>query len=177
MSLSPHLRLANDALSHQAKAGVTPIAKLEKRVKSSKGLSRKSQMERGPSKLKQTPLGHASVEQKEKALREGPRLDASTVDVIALGLGFFDLGPVDPAHTIDRTLGGCDDEACTCPLPRRLHDLYDEKKLDLLPVLTLDEQAHAVKHVGILGALKRLTGETYVPERLLQVVSDDGEQG
>jgi hypothetical protein len=162
--------------SSEAKSNVTPIARLEKKPKSAKGLKR-SQMERKPSKLKRGPVGHASTEQKEKVLREGARLDAATVGVIALGLGFLDLGPLDPAHIIDRTHGGCDDEDCICPLPRRLHDLYDEKKLDLLPWLTLDEQSHAVKHVGIPSALKRTTGEPYVPERMLRVVSDDGEMG
>lgn len=180
MTISPHLRLGNDALSDQVKADVRPIEKPERRKKGPKGLAR-TQMERKPSKLKRSPVGHASAAQHLKVEREGPRMDASTVDLVALGLvdsiGYYDLGPIDPAHIIDRARGGCDDEDCICPLPRLLHSMYDAGKLDLLPWLTRDEQAHAAKHAGLLGALKRTTGEAYVPERLLHVVSDDGEMG
>lgn len=154
--------------SSSAKSNVTPIARLEKRQKSPKGLSRKSQMERKPSKLKRGPVGHASSEQKAKALREGSR-------VLEFAFGFEENGVIDPAHITPRTVGGCDHEDCIVPLPRRIHRAYDEGEFSILEYLTLEEQAHAVKHAGILGALKRTTGETYVPERLLRVVSDDGE--
>lgn len=158
-------------MSH--KDGVMPISKPEKRPKSHKGLSRSSQMERKPSKLRKSPLGHASAEQKAKVEREGPRLDwtvrfSPELHVLILErlpYGVTTLGSTDPAHITPRTQGGCDSEHCICPLPRVLHDLYDEGKLDLLPWLTLEEQSHAVKHLGILGALKRTTGENYIPER------------
>jgi hypothetical protein len=110
-------------------------------------------------------LGHASPAQKAKVEREGARLWDPAVSV-----GWDeehhleDAEVVDPAHITPRPVGGCDDKDCVCPLPRRLHRLYDEGKLDLLPYLSLDEQAHAVKHSGILGALKRTTGDNYVPE-------------
>jgi hypothetical protein len=162
--LSPRARLGNDALSHQAKAGVEPIEKPERRKKGPKGLAR-TQMERKPSRLKKTPLGHASPEQKSKVEREGPRIDHTVINLVDLIEQFPDgLGPIDPAHITPRSHGGCDHEDCVCPLPRRLHTAFDEGKLDLLPWLTLDEQAHAVKHLGILGALKRTTGELYIPE-------------
>jgi hypothetical protein len=161
--------------SSEAKSNIVPIARLEKKPKAAKGLKR-SQMERKPSKLKRGTVGKTSTEQKEKVLREGARIDHMVINLTDLIEQFPDgLGPIDPAHIIARAQGGCDDEDCICPLPRRLHDAYDEGKLDLLPWLTLDEQAHAVKHVGILGALKRTTGESYVPERLLRVASDDRE--
>jgi hypothetical protein len=44
------------------------------------------------------------------------------------------------------------------PLCERHHVAYDARGLDVLPILSLDEQAAAVRHVGIIRALKRLTG-------------------
>ena len=73
-------------------------------------------------------------------------------------------GHVHPAHVTDRALGGCDDPRCVVGLRADLHRLYDMGEYDLLPHLTFDEQAHAVEHTGILGALQQTTGERYVPE-------------
>lgn len=44
------------------------------------------------------------------------------------------------------------------PLCERHHQAYDKRELDLLPFLTHVEQAAAVSHVGIISALRRLTG-------------------
>jgi hypothetical protein len=74
-------------------------------------------------------------------------------------------GAADPAHVVDRSIGGCDDELCVIPLCRMAHDAYDRHKLDLLPMLSYAEQAHAVAHLGLLRALKRITGRDWV-ERL-----------
>lgn len=41
------------------------------------------------------------------------------------------------------------------PLCRPCHTAYDQRRLDLLPYLTLPEQARAVSHVGIARALRR----------------------
>lgn len=41
---------------------------------------------------------------------------------------------------------------------RSCHHRYDARTLDVLPYLTLAEQAAAVRHVGIVRALSRLTG-------------------
>lgn len=117
---------------------------------------KRTQMQRKPSKLKRTPLGHASPEQKAKVAREGARLS------------FFDEPwdtMPDAAHVTPRAIGGCDNELCVIGLHRKQHKLYDEDKLDILPYLTLEEQAHAVSHLGILGALKRTTGDNYVVEQ------------
>jgi len=100
----------------------------------------------------------ASKSQKEKVAREGQRLPDLPDET-------GDLWVLDPAHIVSRALGGCDDELCIIPLTRRQHRLYDRGELDILPYLTLEEQAHAVSHLGILGALKRTTGDNYVPER------------
>jgi hypothetical protein len=76
---------------------------------------------------------------------------------------------IDPAHVTDRAQGGCDDPLCCVPLCRTAaggcHRDYDEGKLDLLPKLAFDEQAHAVGHLGLLGALRRTTGDRYEPAR------------
>jgi hypothetical protein len=69
---------------------------------------------------------------------------------------------VDPAHLIPRSLGGCDEPDCVVPLCRAHHRAYDTGELDLLPFLEprwRAELAHAVEHVGLLSALRRITGQ------------------
>ncbi len=69
---------------------------------------------------------------------------------------------VDPAHLIPRSLGGCGDPLCIVPLRRRpCHRAYDSGELDLLPYLEPGwraQLAHAVGHVGLVGALRRISG-------------------
>lgn len=79
---------------------------------------------------------------------------------------------VQAAHTIGRThdkakpkllLTGVTatlfvDPVDVVPLCERHHQAYDKRELDLLPFLTIEEQAAAVSHVGIISALRRLTG-------------------
>lgn len=76
---------------------------------------------------------------------------------------------IDPAHVTPRAVGGCDDPLCCVPLCRTAkggcHRDYDDGKLDLLPKLAHDEQAHAAGHLGLLGALHRTTGDRYEPAR------------
>jgi hypothetical protein len=74
--------------------------------------------------------------------------------------------PVDPAHLVPRSLGGCDDPECVVPLDRRCHRAYDRGELDLLPHLERRhraELAHAVVHIGLLCLLRRLTGARWSP--------------
>jgi hypothetical protein len=69
---------------------------------------------------------------------------------------------IDPAHVIPRSLGGCDEPDCVVALCRGCHRAYDGGGLDLLPYLEpdhRDELAHAVLHIGLLGALRRVTGQ------------------
>jgi hypothetical protein len=69
--------------------------------------------------------------------------------------------PIDSAH-----IAGpheCEHPHCTCELIRPLHRAYDDHRLSLLRYLTLDEQVHAVEHVGILGAYKRTTNRDWRP--------------
>jgi hypothetical protein len=69
---------------------------------------------------------------------------------------------VDPAHLIPRSLGGCGDPLCVVPLCRRpCHRAYDSGQLDLVPYLEpawRAQLAHAVGHVGLVGALRRIGG-------------------
>jgi hypothetical protein len=44
------------------------------------------------------------------------------------------------------------------PLCERCHRAYDAHRLDLLPYLTRAEQARAVELVGLVAALRRLSG-------------------
>jgi hypothetical protein len=74
--------------------------------------------------------------------------------------------PVDPAHLVPRSLGGCDDGQCCVPLCRAHHRLYDRGELDLLPHLEAGhraELAHALSHVGLMALLQRLTGTRWRP--------------
>jgi hypothetical protein len=68
---------------------------------------------------------------------------------------------ITPAHLAARTLGGCDDLDCVVPLCWMHHRAYDTGRLDLLPHLEprwRAEVAHAVLHLGLIGALRRLGG-------------------
>ena len=73
---------------------------------------------------------------------------------------------VDPAHVIPKSLGGCGDALCVTALCRGCHRAYDGGKLDLLPYLEpawRPQLAHAVGHVGLIGALRRVTGRRQEP--------------
>lgn len=70
---------------------------------------------------------------------------------------------IDPAHVTPRSLGGCDAPECVIPLSRCLHDRLDSTGLWILDALTVEEQAHAVGHLGLIGALKRASGADWRP--------------
>ena len=65
---------------------------------------------------------------------------------------------LDPAHVVPRGLGGGMSADEIVPLCRKCHTAYDGPGLDLLPVLTRDEQVAAVKTLGLARAYRRLTG-------------------
>ena len=70
-------------------------------------------------------------------------------------------GRIDPAHLISRSLGGCGDPLCVVPACRRCHRAYDRGELDLLPYLEpawRAQLAHAVGHLGLIGALRQISG-------------------
>lgn len=67
--------------------------------------------------------------------------------------------PVDPAHIVPRsrvTHGG-EDARNAVALCRFHHRAYDTGSLDLLPVLSREEQAYAVLLVGLAEAYQRTT--------------------
>lgn len=67
---------------------------------------------------------------------------------------------ITPAHLAPRSLGGCDEAECVVPLCWMHHRLYDTGELELLPHLDRewrDEVAHAVLHLGLIGAVRRLS--------------------
>ena len=69
--------------------------------------------------------------------------------------------PIDPAHLIPRSVGGCGDPLCVVALCRPCHRAYDEGRLDLLAHLEpacRAQLAHAVGHVGLIGALRQISG-------------------
>ena len=64
-----------------------------------------------------------------------------------------------PAHLAPRSLGGCDHPDCVVPLCWMHHRAYDTGRLELLPHLEprwRAEVAHAVMHLGLIGAVRRL---------------------
>jgi hypothetical protein len=66
---------------------------------------------------------------------------------------------ITPAHLAARSLGGCDDPDCVVPLCWLHHRAYDTGRLELLPHLEPHwrrEVAHAVLHLGLIGAYHRL---------------------
>jgi hypothetical protein len=68
---------------------------------------------------------------------------------------------ITPAHLAPRSLGGCDHPDCVVPLCWLHHRAYDTGRLALLPYLEPSwriEVAHAVLHLGLIGALRRLHG-------------------
>jgi hypothetical protein len=67
---------------------------------------------------------------------------------------------ITPAHLAPRSLGGCDDPDCVVPLCWMHHRAYDTGRLELLPYLEprwRAELAHAVTHLGLVGAYRQLT--------------------
>ena len=69
---------------------------------------------------------------------------------------------IDPAHLVPRSLGGCDHPLCVVALCRSCHRRYDAGALDLVAWLEPGhraEAAHAVAHLGLAGALRRISGQ------------------
>ena len=73
---------------------------------------------------------------------------------------------IDAAHLIPRSLGGCGDVRCVTALCRVCHRAYDAGRLDLVAYLEpawRAQLAHAVGHVGLIGALRRISGSRTSP--------------
>jgi hypothetical protein len=66
---------------------------------------------------------------------------------------------ITPAHLAPRSMGGCDEPDCVVPLCWMHHRAYDTGELELLAYLEpawRTEVAHAVIHLGLIGAVRRL---------------------
>lgn len=68
---------------------------------------------------------------------------------------------LEAAHTTYRRYDGKSvDPLRVIPLCKQCHMKYDAHDLDILACLSYDEQALAVKDMGIVRAYKRLTGQS-----------------
>jgi hypothetical protein len=140
-----------------------------------KALGRRSTLRRSGRLRRRTPLRRSAVSLASPAQRARV---AGRACIVCGGR------PVDPAHLIPRSLGGCDEPDCVVPLDRRCHRAYDRGQLDLLPHLEpryRAELAHGLLHLGLLGLLGRISGTRWVakedgrpPEH---AKGSDGEEG
>jgi hypothetical protein len=112
-----------------------------------------------------TPLRRTTGLRRKAPLQRAPSLAATDAQRAAVaGRACVVCGTtirVDPAHVVSRALGGCGEPACCIPLCRVHHRAYDAGELDLLPYLEpawRPQLAHAVGHVGLVGALRRISG-------------------
>jgi hypothetical protein len=87
----------------------------------------------------------------------------------------------DSMHLWPRSLGGCDDEACTLPGCRSCHTSFDAGELDLSGVLALPEfvaeRMHMASHAPFDRCMRRLRGRLAADgdPLALAVVKDDQE--
>ena len=118
-----------------------------------RGPRRRSALKRGRDLRRSTPLERTSV---------APASAVRRAKVAGLRCLVCDaITRIDPTHLVPRSLGGCDEADCVVPLCRVHHRAYDQGGLDLVAHLEPDwrrEVAHAVSHVGLVGALRRLGG-------------------
>jgi hypothetical protein len=83
-----------------------------------------------------------------------------------------------PAHLAPRAMGGCDHPACVVPMCWLHHRAHDTGRLELLAHLEprwRTEIAHAVTHLGLIGAYRRLTGGR-LPAADAAYAVDDGSR-
>jgi 5-methylcytosine-specific restriction endonuclease McrA len=64
---------------------------------------------------------------------------------------------LDPAHTIPKSLSGKNTYDSVLPLCRACHDAQHRGEIELLPLMTRDEQVEAVRAVGLARAYRYLT--------------------
>jgi hypothetical protein len=120
---------------------------------------RRSALKRGRALRRSTPLARTSVAPASAAQR------AKVAGRRCLVCGA--ITRIDPAHLVPRSLGGCDAADCVVPLCRVHHRAYDQGGLDLVAHLEprwRREVAHAVGHLGLVGAQGRLSGRRTVGE-------------
>ena len=116
-----------------------------------RGPRRRSALKRGRALRRSTPLKRTSVAPASAVQR------AKVAGLRCLVCGA--ITRIDPTHLVPRSLGGCDEADCVVPLCRVHHRAYDQGGLDLVAHLEPGwrrEAAHAVGHLGLVGALRRL---------------------
>jgi hypothetical protein len=140
---------------------------------------RRAPLRRTEPPKRRTPLRRSARLVPRTSLRRVPFTAASEAqrDKVA-GLACLVCGerPVDPAHLVPRSLGGCDHADCVVPLRREHHRRYDRGQLDLLPHLEprfRAELQHGLGHLGLLGLLRRVTGCRWAP---VPVRPDEGRR-
>lgn len=137
------------------KAGVLPIEKPQKREKARRPLTRNSSIKRSPSKLRRTPLGHCTDEQKARV--------AERACAVCRGHAGF----CTPAHVVPRghpkmSDEAADDSRAVVPLCLGCHREFDEGAIDLTAYLEpayRDSQEWAAGAVGLASALRSITGQ------------------
>lgn len=64
---------------------------------------------------------------------------------------------LDPAHCIAKSIGGKNNYDSVIPLCRACHDAQHRHEIDLLPLMTREEQVEAVRAIGLARAYRYLT--------------------
>ena len=70
-----------------------------------------------------------------------------------------EIHPLDPAHTVAKSIGGKDTYNSVIPLCRACHDAQHRHEIDLLPLMTREEQVEAVRAIGLARAYRYLTND------------------
>jgi hypothetical protein len=126
-------------------------------------LTRRTRLERKVALRRTTPLRRSTPLARTRFSPASPEQRAKVAGQSCVVCGER---PVDPAHLVPRSLGGCDQPDCVVPLCRVHHRRYDRGQLDLLPYLEpcfRAELQHGLGHLGLLGLLRRVTGSRWTP--------------
>jgi hypothetical protein len=127
------------------------------RLRRQKRLPRRARPERRTALRRLTPLRRTPVT---------PASEAQRAKVAGQACLVCGKRPVDPAHLVPRSLGGCEDAHGCVPLCRARHRSYDRGELDLLAQLEPSyraELAHALAHLSLLSLLRLVTGTRWRP--------------
>ena len=128
-----------------------------------KPLRRGRRLERATPPARRTPLRRAVLNRGGNARARGPMQasDAQRAKIVgAACVVCLQTKGLTPAHLAPRSLGGCDDRDCVVPLCWMHHRAHDTGRLALLPHLEprwRAEVAHAVTHLGLIAAVRRLS--------------------
>jgi hypothetical protein len=123
-------------------------------------LKRRTGLRRSTRLMRRTP---------RRRLLVSPASEGQRAKVAGHGCLVCRRSPVDPAHLVPRSLGGCEHPDCVVPLCRSCHRAYDRGALDVLPHLEPEyrlELAHPLCHVGRLALLRRVTGARWRPVKV-----------